>query len=384
MTGDTKLSQFWTIIAACWIAGASGIAEAQFQAGSLKLSREAILRYNRVEGLFAGYSVEASPYSARHLTLSLRGGYGIHNLQARWDVSLKVDKPKLSANLGLFDRTVSPNQSIVRTAENTVFALLFKGDYLDYFRARNGFEVDFRLKSSRTLSLVSYLSAFQYRSMPVDVNWTVFRNSDTFRPNPGVREGDAGIFKLGVVYDNKRKSPIFRNAWFASLLYERGFREFPYNGFAASFKRHQKTIFGRQAFVLRGFVGARESVDEQHLYDLGGIGTLRGYRIKEYTGNRALLFSVDYLFRGDLIGKLNSRLGQIVEVIAFADAGWTARFPKNANLFDGFDALRLDDIKTNVGAALSLYRQLIRFNVSRRLDGDIDDWTFSARFRREF
>ncbi len=357
---------------------------AQLQSRNLNLSREAILRYNRVEGLFVGYGVRVTPSQARHVTGTVSGGYGIHNKGSRWDVGLKIDKTRWTAGAALFDRTASPNEAIVRTTENTLFALLFKGDYRDYFRIRNGFEVDFRYKSTRYLSLLAYLSAFEYRSMPVDVSWTVFRNDDNFRPNPAIREGDAAVFKTGILYNNRRKSPIFRNAWLVSLIYERGFREFPYDGFSIAFKRYQKTILGRQVFVARGLLGARENTDEQLLYDLGGISTLRGYRIKEFTGNRVLLFNIDYLFRGDVIGKLSNRLGQFVELVAFADAGWVAQVSKQANILDGFDTFRADDIKTNVGGAISLYRQLIRFNVVRRFDSDVDDWTFSVRFRREF
>jgi hypothetical protein len=348
------------------------------------MSRSGLLRYNRAEGLFVGYGIRATPSQARHVSARFSGGYGIHNQSSRWDFGFEIDKPRYSLNGGIFDRTTSPNASIVTTAENTLFALLFKGDYLDYYRTRNGFEIDFRIKAKRHLTLASYLSAFQYRNMPVDVNCTVFRNSDDFRPNPVIREGDAAVFKAGIVYNNRRKSPIFRNAWILNAFYERGFREFPYDGIAISIKRYQKTIFGKGAFVARGLIGSRESVDEQLLYDLGGISTLRGYRIKEYTGNRVLLLNVDYLFRGDVISKLSSRLGQFVELVAFVDAGWVNVASRQTNLIDGFDSLRAGDIKSNVGGAVSLYRQLIRINVARRLDGDIDDWTFSARFRRQF
>jgi hypothetical protein len=331
-----------------------------------------------------GYSVQATPTSVQDVTVHFKGGYGIHNEGFRWDAGLGIDKSKWRVKGSIFDRTVSPNDGIVQRAENTVFAFLFKGDYLDYFRAKNGFEIDFTYKAKRYFSLIGALSAFQYWNMPVNVNWTVFRNSDAFRPNPAVREGDASIIKVGLLYNNKRKSPVFRNAWFASLLYERGFREFPYNGFSISCKRYQKTLFGRQAFVIRGLMASRKSVDEQHLFDTGGIGTLRGYRINEYSGNRLMLFNIDYLFRGDVFGRLSSKLGQFVELIVFADAGWVNLVTKDANLLDGFDVLGASDIKLNIGSAVSLYRQLIRLNVSRRLDSDIDNWTLSVRFRREF
>jgi hypothetical protein len=351
---------------------------------NLQITRAALLRYNRVEGLFVGYGIHVKPTGSNTVTGRASGGYGIHNQERRWDFGLKVDKPKWSADAGIFDRTASPNESIIRTAENTVFAFLFKGDYLDYFRMKNGFEVDVRLKPRRHVSVIGYLSAFQYQNMPVDASWTVFRSNHTFRQNPAIREGDAAVFKTGVVYNNRRKSPIFRNATFVSAIFERGFREFPFNGIALSFKRHQKTIFGRQALVARTFLGSRESIDEQHQFDIGGVGTLRGYRTKEYSGNRTLQFNVDYLFRGDIISRISGKLGQYVELIAFADAGWVGRAAKQDALLDGFGSIQADDIKTNLGAAISMYRQLIRINVARRFDNDIDDWTVSARFRREF
>ena len=373
-----------TLLIACFIVNLPAASCAQGISRNLKTSRSALLQYNRVEGLFVGYGIRATPSDAQHFTAKFSGGYGIHNQSARWDIGFEVDKPKWSARAELFDRTTSNDESIVSTAENTLFSLLFKGDYLDYFRTRNGFEVDIKLTPRRFVSLVVYLSAFQYHNMPVDVNWTVFRTSDNFRPNPTIREGNAAIFKAGLVYNNQRKSPIFRNAWMLSVLYEKGFREFPYNGIALSFKRYQKTIFGKGAFVARGLMASRESVDKQHLYDLGGISTLRGYRIKEYAGNRTLLLNIDYMFHGDIVGKLSSRLGQFVELVAFADAGWVTLAPKHASFLDGFESFRLGDIKTNIGTAVSLYRQLIRVNISRRIDSDIDDWTFSVRFRRRF
>ena len=359
-------------------------ADVSAQIQNLTLSREARVRYNRVEGLFIGYQLEIEPTSSRDVAFQVGGGYGLHNTEPRWDVGVEIDKPKWFLSGTIFDRTTSPNESIIRPAENTVFTFLFKGDYLDYFRAKHGFEVNARYKATRFLSFVGYLSAFQYRNMPVDVSWTVFRGDEAFRPNPIIREGDAGLAKIGISYTNKRKSPVFRNAWVASAVYERGFREFPYNGLALSFKRYQKTIFGKQAFVLRGLLGSRESIDEQHLYDIGGISTLRGYRIKEYTGNRIILFNVDYLFRGDIVGKISSRAGQFVELIGFADAGWVTLRPKADNLIAGFGDFRFGDLKYSAGGAISLYRQLIRFNVARRFDSDIDDWTFSVRFRRQF
>lgn len=342
-----------------------------------------LLRYNRVEGLFAGYRLNFSPRRESKVSFYLDGGYGASMQKVRWEAGTTYKAHKASVSIKVFDRTETNDQGIIRTAENTFGALLFKGDYRDYFRAKNGFSASGAYSLRKNLNLQSILTTFAYRSMPVEVGWSIYRNDDAFRTNPAVREGDAGQLQVGLVFDNRRKGPVFRNGTLAALTYERGFREFPYNGFALAINRRQKTIFGKQAFILRFLTGSRETTDEQFLFDLGGVSTLRGYRIKEYTGNRVLLMNVDYLFNGDLLGRIPIKGTHLMGLILFADAGWLNGVPKADHLFTGFDDFRLGDVKTNFGAALSIYRQLIRFNVARRFDGDIVDWTFSLRFKRE-
>ena len=347
------------------------------------LSRNGVVRYNRVEGLFAGYRVSGSPRQQRKVSFHLDGGYGIGLREARWEAGATYKSGKASLSASVFDRTETNDHNIIRTTENTFSALLFKGDYRDYFRAKNGFSASAGYRLRKHLNLQSHLTTFAYRSMPVEAEWSILRNADAFRANPAIREGDAGHLQIGLVFDNRRKGPVFRNGTFAALTYELGFREFPHNGFAMALNRKQKTIFGKQAFILRFLVGSRESVDEQFLFDLGGVSTLRAYRIKEFTGNRVLLANLDYVFNGDLFGRIPIKGAHLMELILFADAGWLNSVPRTDHLLTGFGDFRLGDAKTNIGAALSVYRQLIRFNVARRFDGDIDDWTFSLRFKRE-
>ncbi|MBK37144.1 MAG: hypothetical protein CME26_16670 [Gemmatimonadetes bacterium] len=347
------------------------------------LSRNGILRYNRVEGLFAGYRLHLSPRKHRKISFRVQGGYGFSLQQARWEMGVFYTGRKTDFSLTAFDRTHTNDESIIRTGENTFNALLFKGDYRDYFRAKNGFSFSGLYRLRKNLRVQGNLTISTHSSMPVQVGWSLYRNSDAFRPNPAVREGDVGHVKLAIVYDDRRKGPVFRNGTFLGLTYERGFREFPFDGFQFAANRRQKTIFGKQAFILRFLAGSRESIDEQLLFDLGGVSTLRGYRIKEYTGNRVLLLNIDYLFNGDLFRKVPIKGAHLAELILFADAGWTGRSLRSDHLFKGFGSFRFGDLKTNVGAALSLYRQLIRLNFARRFEGDIDDWTLSLRFRRE-
>ena len=122
--------------------------------------------------------------------------------------------------------------------------------------------------------------------------------------------------------------------------------------------------------VIRGFRGVRDkNAGEQFLYDLGGIGTLRGYGHKEFTGNRVGMINIDYLFNRTLIRKLpltSLPFYSTMSLIAFFDAGWTnlGNSPKNSS--SSFD---IGDVKSNIGIGYSFGRDLIRLNVAKRLDG---------------
>lgn len=349
----------------------------------INLSRNGTLLYNRVEGLFASYRVEFSPPANQKVTLSVDAGYGVHNRGVRWEGAVLYRHRKGRLGLRLFDRTETNDRGIIRTGENTFNALIFKGDYRDYFRAKNGLSIygDYRLR--RNLRFTANVSAFSYSSMPIEVGWSLFRNSRSFRPNPTVREGDAGRLRAALVYDTRRRSPVFHNGLMASLAYERGFREFPYDGLIFAFNRRQKTVFGKQAFILRGLVGTQESVDEQYLFDMGGVSTLRGYRIKEFTGNRIVQVNIDYLFGGDIFGRLPIKGAHHIKFVLFGDAGWTALAPRGDHLFQGWGDFRFGDIMTNLGAGVAAYHHLVRINVARRFDSAFEDWTFSVRFKRD-
>ena len=98
---------------------------------------------------------------------------------------------------------------------------------------------------------------------------------------------------------------------------------FEYYGLSAKIKKYKRT-FGPQMLIIRGFWGSRDrNVSEQFLYDLGGIGTLRGYEHKEFTGNRVAMLNVDYLFNRAIFKLLPLKslpFYTTMSLIAFIDA----------------------------------------------------------------
>ena len=358
-------------------------AESKDQKELLHLSRSVRVRHNRVEGFFLGYRIKGSSKTWDSVTLFAESGFGLHSRSPRWEAGVEYRGDRATITATAFDRTESPECDLIRTRENTLFSLLFKGDYRNYFRAKNGFETKTIYRLRPSFQLLGSFSAYTYESMPVETEWSILYPDRQFRANPEVRPGNFGRIQFGFIADSRVKSPIFRNAWYLKGIYERGFREFSYDGILLTIKRYQKVIFGSQAFVIHARIGTRESSAEQHRFYLGGVSTLRGFGIKEFFGNRMILINWDYLFRGDLFSLLPIRGLHLLNLILFVDTGWITHQLSHKRLFDGFRDVSLRDFKTDAGLAIAFSQQLFRINVARRLDRRSDPWTFSLRLMRK-
>ncbi|MCZ6635205.1 MAG: hypothetical protein O7G87_17535 [bacterium] len=374
-----KKSTFLLLILLLLIQPVQGLERGNYRA----VMQNVQARFNRVEGLFTGYRLNMKRTTLPGLTAHIQTGFGFHAQQFHYQAGLDYQQPKYTLSAAAFDRTETNDKPIISVSENSFFSLLFKGDYRDYYRAKNGFEIKGAYRYRPRLLLFGRFITFSYHSMPVEHQWSIFRNSRTFRDNPAVRPGTLNRIQAGFLFQTRRSPRVFLNAWTLSGEYERGFREFDYNGLILAAKRHQKTILGNQVFILQARLATRSDTAEQNLFDLGGVGTLRGYGIKEFTGNRMLMFNIDYLFQGDLLGKIPLKGFHLANLILFFDTGWTTLQPKSESFLTGFQDLRLSDFKSNLGLAIGITERLMRINIARRLDRGNDAWTVSVRFLRE-
>ena len=346
-----------------------------------KFYRGARLRYNRVEGSFLGYRLSVGHKDRPRLTVFAESGYGFGSRAARWEAGVEYRGPEISVNAAFFDRSDSPDPVILGATENSLFSLLFKWDHRDYFRAKNGFEANLTLRKKRRFSFFSGLTAYHCEPMPIRAAWSLFFRNRPFRVNPPARRGDVGLLRAGVAVDTRVRSPLFRNAWYGRLRYERGLRDFAFHGLTLEGKRYQKAKFGRQGLIVRARLSTRQSTAPQFLFGLGGVGTLRGFDIREFRANRLVLFNVEYAFRGDVLPGIPIRGFDLLNLTLFADAGWTRLMPESAHLLAGFGELNIRSFKTSTGLVIALPRQLLRLNVARRLDRSDDAWALSFRLR---
>ena len=346
-----------------------------------KFYRGARLRYNRVEGVFLGYRLSVSRNDWPRLRVFTESGYGFASGSPRWEAGVEYGGPGARLTFAAFDRTDNHDPEIVGTTENSLFSVLFKWDQRDYFRAKNGFETTASLRSLRPLFLLVGFTAYRCEPMPIRTGWSLFYHSRPFRFNPRARPGDVGVLHASIVLDTRVKSPLFRNAWYGRIFYERGLRDFVFNGLTLEAKRYQKVMFGRQALIVRARLSTRESTAPQFLFGLGGVGTLRGYDIKEFRANRLVFFNFEYAFQGDLLPRIPARGFPLLNLTIFVDTGWTRLVPESAHLFEGFGDLGFTAFRTSTGLGIALPRQLLRLDIARRLDRADASWTLSVRLK---
>ncbi|MFQ5752791.1 MAG: hypothetical protein ACE5HI_12415, partial [bacterium] len=125
---------------------------------------------------------------------------------------------------------------------------------------------------------------------------------------------------------------------------------------------------------------------EQHTIDIGGIGSLRGFDDKEFSGNRMVMLNANYLFGGDVLQKFPVQnvpiLGAIWTTLSFGlflDTGWAWVANPNDSFFDGFGKLTFDNLKTDVGFSIFVLEGVFRLDVAKRMDRSHDDFRVTFR-----
>ncbi len=346
-------------------------------------------RYNRVEGFYPALGITVRNRKNGPFAFSADAGYGVANKAFGYHAQFEYKLPfgrYLKIGGGVFQDLFSNDEWIMGRLENSFAALLFKEDFLDYYRAR-GVTVWGQKEFGETFHLRLAFWSGDYESVQKQTDWSIFGGKKKFRPNPPVSPGRENKLRLEWIVD-QLDNPIFPlQGWYLEGALEKG------NGFLGgddNLKQFGVFItgkifqpsFGNQRILLTLRYGYRgDSRAPQHLLDLGGIGTLRGYRFKEYQDRNNLLFgSVQYYFGGDLLQKLPlqwvpfySSLG----LILFAETGalWNSGYTPPP----GEPAYDTPQWKSDAGFSLSLTGDFVRVDFARRLDRARADWRVTFR-----
>ena len=367
-------------------------------------------RFNRVEGLFANVGVKIRPESVSGLQFYGDVGPGFWNdsgKRFRYTAGVRkdfFDFKRLTLGAEYFRTLASNDDWVVSEVENSLASVFLRNDHKDYF-GKQGLRLYIDHKFLEVHTLRFEVARQTYDALERNIDWSIFKGD--FSENPKrldsfVAEGDETNLRVIAALD-WRDNPIFPlTGWYLEGIYERTMGDFDTDGFFLTFKRFQQTFSNHRLFI-RGMVGARRGdigiksgrvaiqdiLFEQYSIDLGGIGSLRGFDGKEFTGNRMVMLNANYLFGGDILQKVPLQgipfFGAIWTALSlgvFVDTGWAwTTDDLDAGLFSGFGDL---DLQTNVGVSLLALEGVLRLDLAKRTDRSDDDYRFTFRLLKTF
>ncbi len=346
-----------------------------------------MISYNRVEGLFLGLGIpkEYNDFYGLGNKLTFYGsiGYGLSNDKIRYRAGLTrkfFGKNSLELGVESFDLTQTEDLWVIPQDENTINAFFFHEDYHDFYRSW-GSAIYGKQKIGRILSIEAGYRQENQEDMKVEKDWSLFRQGKNFRDNPLIQMGEYKNTYLSVKLGDSRK---LKN-WSASLDVELNngliSDDMPdYERYILSVSKYQRLGRNDEVNFRVRYGTTFGAVPDQKKFDLGGIGTLRGYGYKEFqNGDKMVLINAEYITDGDAITGLEFLpIFNDFEVAFFADAGivWNGER----------DLPEISELKRNIGFGLQSDDGAFRIDFAKPLDGPEDkrDVVITFRINRIF
>jgi len=356
------------------------------------LEDEFVFRYNRVQGVFLGMNIPKR-LGTRNLPIDLYGyaGYGFAEKKVRYLAGISRSffnfrDYRFELGAEAYDLTDTRDDWFITPLENTLAAMLIHEDYQDFYR-RKGFEV--HASQNWTLHLKGTV-AFRndtYESLENNTDWALFGGDKKFRLNPEIEEGNMRSIYGELYLDtrNDRKLPF--RGWYAKLSMETSNNSLGSNFFFNQYifeLRHYLPLSRIERLDIRLRAGSAEhELPLQKLFQMGGIGTLEGFRYKEFNGDRLLLGNFEYVISPSLFDRDFLFLDDFSFII-FSDVGsaWYTR--DQEDLVAGFEQLHWNDLKSSVGIGISDWKGQVRLTLAKRTDTSRNAFDLSFRIAKPF
>jgi len=278
--------------------------------------------YNRVDGLNLGASARATlfdPVSFDHAEAYGHVAYGFSSHKARYAVgALKPFGPNRQFAVGYEYHDLTDNDDAFRrrTVDDLPGSRIYFTIFEDYYRRRGHEAYAFARATSRA-QVGALWRSDDYRSLPVTTDDQIlFSHKRTW--NPMVTEGRmrsiVGVARwawqrdLFSSWPEERESFLLRNPYGTTFERDQQARveaslevatpglggDFDFRRFIGQ-ARAARVFSSRQALLLRGLVGVGSGeVPIQRRFYLGGMGTLRGYSLKQFPGDHMVLTTAEY------------------------------------------------------------------------------------------
>ncbi len=261
------------------------------------------LGYQRVDGLSIGLRQDLDHYDWRVPEIRLQEIYS--SQQDKWFYKVGIEQRLVSfariyAGASVYKITDSNtmDKEIVGDTENSLAAFFFKEDFRDYF-TRNGATLNARLDLPGGSSFKVEYFDDRYTSLKRRADWSLFRGSETFRPNPPIDDGDMNSIAVSYTLDTVDPDRCLPNGAHVTLCVERAGGnlggDFDFTTVTLDARNYVK-LNPSQFLRYRLRLGSRRDgrLPLQKQFYVGGIGTLRGHGYKAMTGDQMILGNIEY------------------------------------------------------------------------------------------
>lgn len=359
----------------------------RFYSKGRDVALEPKIDYNRVDGFMMAADLQFVDNDSIYPSVHGSFGYAFASKRTRFRFGLEqVLYRKLPIALGgeFYRELATEDDWIMGREENMFFTLLWTEDFRDYYETEGG-RAYLRVRPMRYLETELGYRYDDTRWLKAHRNlWSLFGGDKLFPRNYyrvdepirtiGIAELDSttnAFVTMRADYDTRDiENPFDFSAWAASGWLEWASPDFSsdydYRRYRVSFRRYQ--LINRRTMLLARLIygGSDGYLPMYKRFYLGGPGTARGYKNKEYIGTRYWLLNGEYRFRFP---------ASDFAVSVLYDAGQISNEAKlNGNI----------EIKQSLGAALYVGDDF-QLSLSKRLDGgDHASVQFYARLEHRF
>lgn len=340
--------------------------------------------YNRVDGAAPMIGVQYDHIDSILPSFKALGGYAFASKRWRYNLELTqtLVRGRFPVQLGgsAYRLLKSDDDKLIGETENSIFAFFFNEDWKDYYEAEGAygfarvnffrfhtFEIGYLAEEERWLNghplLWSLFGAREFRDNFSSVPYSVL----TVHRDDFDSENVVTSLQLRYTLDTRDDEKHPSRGWlgFASYEYspQRWKGDFDFRRFEAELSRYQP--LGRYLSThLTGAYGYEEGsrIPLNRYFYLGGLGTIHGYRHKEFMGTEYLLLSGDYM-----IDIPHSDFSPFIQF----DGGKIA--PEGSRLSS--DGTWYSSIGIGVD-----FQKSVRLFIAKRLDRSGEDPVFYARF----
>lgn len=330
-----------------------------------------VLRYNRVDGVYIGPGSDKRAALRLDSSVLVHAGFGYAWGTHYWQVFGGIDKRfgerEYATVVGIEGHYSTDTHDAwkIPVWENTLHALFAREDYLNWFR-RGGWSMRLEQRIAGNLALKAKAGQDRYEPLDRTVSWALFGGDKVFRENVDFKEGVVNTVVVSLGYDRMPRFPRARSGAGVVVQAELGRRDYTYERYLAEAVVHRPLgpVFTLNTRLRLGSVTGHGPAPK--LFAIGGTGTLPGFRLNEFSGNRMALWNSELLLHASPFAP--GRIASSISLILSCDIGRAASMPEGDAAFEGIFPERLDRWNMSVGAALGSANGVFRIGAAWRTD----------------